>query len=316
MPLQRSRTCAATIERDVVGAIPRRSLERARRWSRTCAACCGRQKLPGLLDVVEPEGDLHATDTVDFAVVLSGEVWLELDDGAQVLVRNGDCVVQYGTRHTWHNRSGQPCVMAVTIIGATRAALDGCRRPGVTASPEGIMFRPLRPPSIDQYARFSSASTRRRRSMASGPCRRTIAQPRRGPGQCQCATRRRANKRWVADWPSIVQFFRGLAASSPRPSREDPPARRVRSWLAKRCYCRQPRLRQALVAQLVIHRRGSVARACRGVSSTSLGDSIRPWPSLARLAAPDERVPGLQRAQERAGKAESRSRGPATAGQR
>ena len=80
-----------------------------------------RAKLPGLADVVEPDSDLHRTDTVDLVVVLSGEVVLELDDGAQVPVRAGDCVVQNGTRHTWRNTSTAPCVMAVTILGAPRA---------------------------------------------------------------------------------------------------------------------------------------------------------------------------------------------------
>ena len=81
------------------------------------------EKLPGMVDVLEPERPgMHTTDTVDFDVVLSGEVDLELDDGADVHLRQGDCVVQNGTRHAWHNRSDQPCVMAVAIVGARRAA--------------------------------------------------------------------------------------------------------------------------------------------------------------------------------------------------
>ena len=56
---------------------------------------------------------MHTTDTVDFDVVVSGEIWLELDDGAEVKLEAGDCVVQNGTRHSWHNRSSEPCVLAV-----------------------------------------------------------------------------------------------------------------------------------------------------------------------------------------------------------
>lgn len=79
-------------------------------------------KLPGMAQVMEPEGrGMHTTDTVDFDVVISGEVWLELDDGAELLLKAGDCVVQNGTRHAWHNRSAQPCVMAVCLLGARRA---------------------------------------------------------------------------------------------------------------------------------------------------------------------------------------------------
>jgi len=57
---------------------------------------------------------------VDFDVVVSGEVYLELDNGAEVHLKVGDCVVQNGTRHAWHNRSAQNCVIAVTLLGAER----------------------------------------------------------------------------------------------------------------------------------------------------------------------------------------------------
>ena len=77
-------------------------------------------KLPGLAEVLEPmHPGMHTTDTVDFDVILSGEVYLELDAGAEVLLKPGDCVIQNGTRHAWHNRSSQPCLIAVTLIGAT-----------------------------------------------------------------------------------------------------------------------------------------------------------------------------------------------------
>jgi hypothetical protein len=44
------------------------------------------------------------TDTIDYDLVLSGEVYLELDDGVAILLKPGDCVVQNGTRQAWHNR--------------------------------------------------------------------------------------------------------------------------------------------------------------------------------------------------------------------
>lgn len=78
-------------------------------------------KLPGMMDVLELDHPgMHATDTVDFDVVVSGEVYLELDDGAEMLLKAGDCVIQNGTRHAWHNRSSANCVIAVTLIGAVR----------------------------------------------------------------------------------------------------------------------------------------------------------------------------------------------------
>jgi len=79
------------------------------------------QKLPGLMDVLEPDHPgMHTTDTVDFDVVVSGEVYLELDDGAEVLLKAGACVIQNGTRHAWHNRSKENCVIAVVLVGAER----------------------------------------------------------------------------------------------------------------------------------------------------------------------------------------------------
>lgn len=79
------------------------------------------RKLPGMMDVLEPDHPgMHTTDTVDFDVVVFGEVYLELDDGAEALLKAGDCVIQNGTRHAWHNRSSQKCVIAVALVGAER----------------------------------------------------------------------------------------------------------------------------------------------------------------------------------------------------
>ena len=84
------------------------------------------EKLPGMADVMEPDHPgMHTTDTVDFDIVLSGEVWLELDDGAEVHLVAGDTVIQNGTRHVWHNRTTEPCVIAVALVGARPAAQGG-----------------------------------------------------------------------------------------------------------------------------------------------------------------------------------------------
>lgn len=78
--------------------------------------------LPGLLGHMEPdEPGMHTTDTVDFEYVLSGEVILELDDGAEVHLKPGDTVVQNGTRHRWRNPGTVPCTMVLFICGAHRA---------------------------------------------------------------------------------------------------------------------------------------------------------------------------------------------------
>jgi hypothetical protein len=80
-----------------------------------------RQKLPGMLEVLEVDHPgMHTTDSVDFDVVVFGEVVLELDDGVEAILKPGDCVVQNGTRHAWHNRSNKKCVLVSCLIGAER----------------------------------------------------------------------------------------------------------------------------------------------------------------------------------------------------
>ena len=77
--------------------------------------------LPGLIECFEPDcPGMHTTDSIDYGIVLDGEVWLELDDGAETLVRKGDVIVQNGTRHAWRNRSDQPATLAFILIGAAR----------------------------------------------------------------------------------------------------------------------------------------------------------------------------------------------------
>lgn len=79
-------------------------------------------KMPDAGRWMEPENPgMHTTETVDFGLVLDGEVELELDDGAKVHLRPGDCVVQNGTRHAWRNPFDQPCTMAFVLIGADPA---------------------------------------------------------------------------------------------------------------------------------------------------------------------------------------------------
>ena len=58
---------------------------------------------------------VHRTQTVDYGIVLSGEVTLVLDDSETVL-RSGDVVVQRGTNHRWENRGGQTARMAFVLI--------------------------------------------------------------------------------------------------------------------------------------------------------------------------------------------------------
>lgn len=66
----------------------------------------------------------HRTDSIDYAVVLSGEIDMEMDDSV-VHLKAGDVLVQRGTIHNWVNRGAEPCVMAFILIDAKPVELDG-----------------------------------------------------------------------------------------------------------------------------------------------------------------------------------------------
>jgi hypothetical protein len=63
----------------------------------------------------------HATDTIDYAICLEGEIWAVLDEN-ETLMRPGDVLIQRGTYHAWSNRSDRVCRMAFILIDA--APLD------------------------------------------------------------------------------------------------------------------------------------------------------------------------------------------------
>lgn len=75
-------------------------------------------KLPGVAEVMSADTNgFHTTQTVDVDVVLSGEVWLELDDG-EVHLGPGDTVVQQGTRHAWRNHGTADATVLSVLLGA------------------------------------------------------------------------------------------------------------------------------------------------------------------------------------------------------
>jgi len=76
---------------------------------------------PGLAESFEIDHPgMHTTDSVDYDVVLEGEIVLELDDGREVVLRPHDVVIQNGTRHAWRNRSDKPAKMLFVLVGAQR----------------------------------------------------------------------------------------------------------------------------------------------------------------------------------------------------
>ncbi|MEK9646380.1 MAG: cupin domain-containing protein [Alphaproteobacteria bacterium] len=60
----------------------------------------------------------HRTDSIDYAVVMSGEIDMEMDDTV-VHLKAGDVLVQRGTIHNWVNNGSEPCVIAFTLIAST-----------------------------------------------------------------------------------------------------------------------------------------------------------------------------------------------------
>ena len=61
---------------------------------------------------------MHETRTLDYVIVLEGEVGMLLDDGAEVHMKAGDHMIQRGTLHGWANRSDKPCRIAFILVSA------------------------------------------------------------------------------------------------------------------------------------------------------------------------------------------------------
>ena len=60
---------------------------------------------------------MHRTATVDYAVVVKGEIYAVMDKG-ETLLRAGDVLVQRGTNHSWSVRAKEPCLVAFVLVGA------------------------------------------------------------------------------------------------------------------------------------------------------------------------------------------------------
>lgn len=76
---------------------------------------------------------MHRTDSLDYGIVISGEITMMMDDESEdVLLKAGDMVVQRGTNHAWANRGTEPCVIAFVLIdGVTQANAPTEHRKGI-----------------------------------------------------------------------------------------------------------------------------------------------------------------------------------------
>ena len=70
------------------------------------------QSLTGRKDVV-----MHRTASVDYAIVVEGEIWAVLDKG-ETLLKRGDVLIQRGTNHGWSNRGDGPALVAFVLVAA------------------------------------------------------------------------------------------------------------------------------------------------------------------------------------------------------
>ncbi len=68
----------------------------------------------------EEDLTVHSTDTIDYILMLEGNLWSELDDGQMQELKPGDVLIQNGTRHAWRNKSDKPATFAAFVVGARR----------------------------------------------------------------------------------------------------------------------------------------------------------------------------------------------------
>jgi len=68
---------------------------------------------------------MHRTSSIDYVIVQKGEIDMQLDDGVEIHLAEGDVLVQRGTIHNWINRGSQSCFVAVVLIDARPAEAGG-----------------------------------------------------------------------------------------------------------------------------------------------------------------------------------------------
>ena len=77
------------------------------------------------------ESPMHRTNSIDYGIVLTNEIELELDSGEKRTVKAGGIIVQRGTNHLWRNRTSQPTRIVFVLIEAAAYRHDGQSLPEV-----------------------------------------------------------------------------------------------------------------------------------------------------------------------------------------
>jgi len=91
-------------------------------WAAKAAAAGGSMAIDETAKAAQTGGPvrhahMHRTRSIDYAIVLSGEIWAVMDEG-ETKMTAGDVLIQRGTNHAWANRSSQPCIVAFVLIDA------------------------------------------------------------------------------------------------------------------------------------------------------------------------------------------------------
>ena len=93
-------------DKDIAGKVDRQAAFKAMGASEAMSGDASRHPL------------MHKTNTVDYAIVISGAVYAVMDEG-ETLMQAGDCLIQRGTNHAWSNRSDKPCLVAFILLDAS-----------------------------------------------------------------------------------------------------------------------------------------------------------------------------------------------------
>jgi hypothetical protein len=71
----------------------------------------------GAKDAGSADPMMHKTETVDYIIVIKGEIWAIMEKG-ETLLKPGDVLVQRGTNHSWSVRGDEPCIIAAVLVNA------------------------------------------------------------------------------------------------------------------------------------------------------------------------------------------------------
>ncbi len=86
------------------------------------------------------QSPMHRTNSIDYGIVLDGEIELELEDGAKRTIGQGGIIVQRGTNHLWRNTTSKPVRIAFILIEAPAYQHNGIAL--TEAKPEQVYDKP------------------------------------------------------------------------------------------------------------------------------------------------------------------------------